>query len=342
MKLTFSAARALALVGLALSLSFTARAQPAPTTILFVGNSFFHGMYPTVLHFNAANVKDENFGLPKESPRYEGAASESESWGGIPGIFKQLTDEAGLAYEVHLEAVSGQTLEYHYANALPLLQQPRWNTVVLQEYSTRPLPTRRTGNPAAFREYATRLEQAVHAANPAAKLYLYQTWARADLHYPPNSPYAGQPIDSMTLDLHTAYYGLRQQNPRFTGVAPAGDAWLRAVQAGVAQRNPYTPEPGKMDLWGVDHYHPSNWGAYLSALVLFGEITSRDPRAFGGTEQAAAALGIAPADAVSLQRIAFEQVQAARPAAFAGKPAGQRPAHRKLKRKAKRSKAAAP
>jgi hypothetical protein len=38
----------------------------------------------------------------------------------------------------------------------------------------------------------------------------------------------------------------------------------------------------------------------------------------GGPEQAAAALGIAPADAVNLQRVAAEQVLAARPAAFAG------------------------
>ena len=74
-------------------------------------------------------------------------------------------------------------------------------------------------------------------------------------------------------------------------------------------RNPYQPESGKVDLWAIDHYHPSQWGAYLNACVLFGEITGRDPRRFGGQEQAAAALGIAPEQAIALQRVAYEQLQ---------------------------------
>jgi hypothetical protein len=95
-------------------------------------------------------------------------------------------------------------------------------------------------------------------------------------------------------------------------VAPAGDAWLRAVQQGVAMPNPYTPDADKVDLWGRDHYHPSTYGAYLNACVLLAEITGYDPRKLGGTEQAAAALSITPPVAVKLQRLAYEQVQAAK------------------------------
>ena len=106
------------------------------------------------------------------------------------------------------------------------------------------------------------------------------------------------------------------------------------MQTGLAQRNPYAPEPGKFDLWAEDHYHPSNWGAYLTACVLFGEITGHDPRALGGTEQAAAALGISPAEAVALQRVAAEQIQAARPNAFDKPPMRPgKPALRKSKLK---------
>jgi len=327
----------LAALGLALTQPSPSLAQSkaAPNTILFIGNSFFHGKYPPVLNYDTAHVKDENFGLPKDSPRFENHPEEPGPWGGIPGIFKKLTDEAGLSYEVHIEAISGKTLKFHYDNALSIIQQPRWNTVVLQENSAYALPARRTGHPEVFREYAAKLEQAVHTANPAARLYLYQTWARADMHYTPKGAYTGLPVDSMTQDLHAAYYGVLRQDPKFTGVAPAGDAWLHAIQTGVAMRNPYTPESGKINLWGPDYYHPSKWGCYLNACVLFGEITGRDPRTLGAKEQAAADLGIAPADAVSLQRIAYEQVRSARPTAFSSQQGGSKPASGKLKVKTK-------
>jgi len=309
------------------------RPQPgAPVPILFVGNSFTHGAYLPVQQYNAAAVTDENYGQPQGTP-LQGNPPESRPWGGIPGIFKKLADEAGLNYDVHSETLSGQTLKFHYDNALSIINQPRWQTVVLQEYSTGPLPARRGGKRAEFYDYATRLEQAVHQANPSARLYLYETWARADLTYPPDKPYSNQPVDSMTADLHAGYYGLAQANGHFAGVAPAGDAWLRAIQTGVAMPNPYAPTAGQLDLWIDDHYHPSPWGAYLNACVLLATITGHDPRALGPQEQAAADLGIAPPDAVALQRLAYEQVQAALPAEAI-------PRCGKLKTKHKRAKTA--
>ncbi|WP_460584503.1 DUF4886 domain-containing protein [Hymenobacter arcticus] len=288
-------------------------APPKPTVILFIGNSFFHGAFQPVLSYNNEAITDENFqpdGAGQRRRKYE---HEQRPWGGIPGIFKKLTDEAGLNYEVHLEAISGQTLKFHYDSALAVIQKPRWDKVIMHDYSTGPVPTRHSGQPARFFEYATKLEQAVHTANPKTQVYLYQTWARADLTYPAGQPYAGLPLDSMTADLHRAYYQEAAQDKRFAGVAPAGDAWLRAVRQGVADPNPYdAAEPGKVDLWGRDHYHPSIYGAYLNACVLLAEITGKDPRKLGRQEQAAAALGIAPEVAVQLQKVAYEQVKAAR------------------------------
>lgn len=300
-----------ALCGLSLPGWAQRPAAARPQTILFVGNSFFHGAFQPVLGYNAAAITDENLKPDRAGQRRRQYEHEDRPWGGIPGIFKKMTDEAGLSYEVHLEAISGQTLKFHYDSALAVIQQPKWDKVVLHDYSTGPVPTRHGGQPARFFEYATRLEQAVHTANPTAKIYLYQTWARADLTYPAGKGYSGLPLDSMTHDLHAAYYQEAARDGHFAGVAPVGDAWLRTVQQGVAMPNPYTPEANKVDLWGPDHYHPSIYGAYLNACVLLAEVAHYDPRKLGSTEQAAADLGIAPPVAVQLQRLAYEQVRAA-------------------------------
>ncbi len=280
----------------------------AQVRVLFVGNSFTHGYAEPVLKYNTANIRDENADLSPSSPRHE--SDGTGPWGGVPGIFKKFTDEAGLAYEVHLELINGSSLENHYNVALPVIQQSRWDKVVLQEQSTRPLPTERSGQPSLFFSYATQLEQKIHSANAQANVYLYQTWARADLTYPASQPYSGLAIEAMTTDLHDAYKQLLTQNSRFMAVAPIGDAWVRAIQAGVATRNPYTPTAGQLNLWATDRYHASKWGSYLAACVLFYQLTARDPRTLGGTEQAAAALDIRSADAVALQQIAYQQVRA--------------------------------
>ena len=298
------------LLGLAPTPPAAAQAAGKPTVILFVGNSFFHGAFEPVLSYNTAAVTDENF---KPSGPRRGREHADGPWGGIPGIFKKLTDEAGLNYEVHLEAVSGQTLQFHYDSVLAVIKQPKWDAVIMHDYSTGPVPARHGGQPARFFTYATKLEQAVHEANPAAKVYLYETWARADITYPAGKSYSSLPLDSMATDLHRAYYQEAAQDPGFVGVAPAGDAWLRAVRQGLADPNPYdAPEPGKVDLWGRDHYHPSIYGAYLNACVVLAEVTGKNPRRLGKKEAAAAALGIAPAVAVRLQKTAWEQVRAAR------------------------------
>jgi hypothetical protein len=292
----------------ALTLAHRPGPPDKPVTILFVGNSFLHGHFQPVQAYNAAAITDENF-RPGQRRGYEHGGT---PWGGIPGIFQKLTEEAGLRYEVHLDAISGQTLQFHYDSARAVIAQPKWDKVVLHDYSTGPVPARHGGQPARFATYATRLEQLVHTANPAAEVYLYQTWARADQTYPATGGYAGLPLDSMTSDLHAAYYRAAAQNGHMAGVAPVGDAWLRAIQAGVALRNPYAPEPSKLNLWGADNYHPSPAGAYLAACVLFGQITGKDPRKLGSEEQAAAALGLTPTEAKSLQNVAYHQLRAAR------------------------------
>ncbi|WP_216688110.1 hypothetical protein [Hymenobacter siberiensis] len=145
-----------------------------------------------------------------------------------------MADQAGRPYDVPIELVNGASLVYHYTNALVVVQPGPWDQVVLQESSTQPLLVARTGQPASFLTYATRLEQAVHTGSHAARVYLFQTWPRADMTYPAGQPYSGLPLDAMMRDLRRAYAYLAAQNSCFAAVAPVGDAWLRAIQADVA------------------------------------------------------------------------------------------------------------
>ena len=56
----------------------------------------------------------------------------------------------------------------------------------------------------------------------------------------------------LLLDLHNACLGLDASNPDFKAVAPVGDAFLGAVQRGMATRNMYASDAqtdGLIDLW---------------------------------------------------------------------------------------------
>lgn len=274
--------------------------QPPPTSgapqrILFVGNSFLHGHAPPVLHYNAARVTDLN----------------GTGYGGVPGIFRALADEAGLQVAVASELMSGQTLRAHLDHKREALTSQPWDVVVLQEHST--LGPRRPGEPAAFIAAVGALEAAVHAVNRSARVYLLQTWARADQVYQtPGGRWAGQPLEAMQADLRAAYATAAQQAACVAGVLPVGDAALRAVQEGVADRNPYDGiEPGQVNLWGPDSYHFGPWGSYLEALVIFGKLTGRDPQSLGAQSRAGRDLGLTPAQVEAAQRVAARELTGA-------------------------------
>ena len=65
-------------------------------------------------------------------------------------------------------------------------------------------------------------------------------------------------------------------------------------------QNPAISEP--------DRYHPSVYGAYLSALVLFQQVTGVDATSLGADESAAAAIGVPAGVAVQLQQLASQTV----------------------------------
>jgi hypothetical protein len=167
--------RHLYVLGAALGLSSAAMADPI--SILFVGNSYTFGRVDPVLSYNAANVHD----LTAAFNAVSSAGSnpwEPHPWGGVPGIFKEFTTEAGLNYDVSISARNAATLRGQFLNTANAAWDLRgnvaskvWNTVVLQEQSDAPLPAGRgkNANLATFNAYADKLENFIH--NGAAQTY---------------------------------------------------------------------------------------------------------------------------------------------------------------------------
>ncbi|HEX2011056.1 MAG TPA: PEP-CTERM sorting domain-containing protein [Roseateles sp.] len=159
--------------GLALSLllGLAGTAVRAETvSVLFVGNSYTFGRVDPVMSYNAANVSDLTAAMWAANPTGSNAF-EPHPWGGVAGIFKQFTVQAGLDYQVALSSRNAASLRGHFLNSNPagwdlrgnIASQP-WSKVVLQEQSDEPL-TKQAGlssNPAYFTTYADLIEDHVH------------------------------------------------------------------------------------------------------------------------------------------------------------------------------------
>ena len=126
-----------------------ASAGPAPISILFVGDSYTFGRVDPVMSYNAANVHDLTAGFDAIDPTGTNSF-EPHPWGGVPGIFKELTDEAGLNYDVSISARNAASLRGQFldtANAAWDLRgnvaSQQWGVVVLQDQSDVSLPAGR-------------------------------------------------------------------------------------------------------------------------------------------------------------------------------------------------------
>lgn len=171
-------------------------------------------------------------------------------------------------------------------------------------------------------------------ASPDTEVYLYQTWARPNLidgaFVTNTDPETGEvtrtdtvststffeSLEEMTAELAASYRtafdrGVGDGSPGFADIAPVGEAFLSAVQSGIATRDMWADDAeldGLIDLWYVDGLHASKYGSYLSALVLFGTLTGLDPASLGKGERAAFDLGIGEDRAWLLQQVASNQL----------------------------------
>jgi PEP-CTERM motif len=156
-----------------------------PITILFVGNSYTFGRVDPVQSYNAANVHDLTAGFNAINPTgtnsypigsTAGGWFEQHPWGGVPGVFKKMTDQAGLHYDVSLSTRNAASLRGQFLNTANTdwnlrgnvaLQQ--WDKVVLQEQSDAPLPLGHGKNAAqpVFQAYAKQFERFIHTGTVA-------------------------------------------------------------------------------------------------------------------------------------------------------------------------------
>ncbi len=275
----------------------------AATSVLFIGNSFLFGSGSAVRFYRANTVSDLN----------------GEGIGGVPALFKSFTQQTGLDYEVALETRGGSGLDFHLANKLDVIGKRGWDTVVMHGFSL--LDADKPRDPAKLVATSKQMADVLRAKNPGVALFLMATWARADHVYPAKGAWAGQPVDVMARDIRAAYdQAAAATKPK--AVIPVGEAWTRAIQTGVADGNPYDGiDAGKVNLWTYDSYHASTHGYYLEALVIFGSVTGRDPRALGDRECSAFELGLSRTEVKALQQVAFDQLASAGTVMAAASPA---------------------
>jgi hypothetical protein len=280
-------------VALAVAVVLASPLAQAATSVLFIGNSFTFGYGSALRYYRATSVRDLN----------------DEGQGGVPALFKSFTQQAGLDYDVSLETRGGTGIDWHVANKAAALRGRPWDIVVAHGYST--LDAQDPGNPAKLVKSVRQLAALLLAANSRVDLRLEATFPRADQVYPAGAPWRGKSVADMARDVRAGYALAAKASTAVHGVIPVGEAWIRAFDAGIADRNPYDGiDAGKLAFWTYDNYHASVAGYYLKGLVVFGALTGRDPRTLGGSECSGFELGLSVPQVKALQLVAFDQLAA--------------------------------
>ena len=166
----------------------------------------------------------------------------------LPGMLTALAASAEPARQVETGRVitNGMALKTHWTRgeARELIRKGRWDFVVLQEQSTRPLK-----NPRLMHQYVRLFNDDIAAAG--ARTALYMTWARRDS------------FDRQD-ELAEAYASIG--NDLGTVVVPVGLAWKLAL----------ADDPALV-LHDRDGSHPNAAGSYLAACVFYAALFGESP-----------------------------------------------------------------
>ncbi|MFW6067170.1 MAG: hypothetical protein ACOC97_02450 [Myxococcota bacterium] len=225
---------------------------------------------------------------------------------GLPEVLERVAGSVAGGPEVRADITfrAGVGLRTHWArgHARRMIRRGDYTHVVLQGHSRAVFD-----GPEELIRYARRFGREIEEAG--ATPVLMATWAR----HPSSSLYALGEDARTPIEMQTRIDALYARAAAEAGaaVAPVGDAWLVSVA-----RWPH------LRLHRPDASHPTHRGTYLTASVLYGVLTGRDPREIG--------YGIPGADPTvltRLQAVAAEAVRAHaaledRPVAEAG-PAGE-------------------
>jgi hypothetical protein len=183
----------------------------------------------------------------------------------LPGIFRRIVASTGRgAPHVASHAPGGRPLAAQAKDpaCTRLIAAGGWDVVVLQGQSQE----------AAFAEVSPEiraeflvggrdLARLVRDASPAARIVLFQTWARHPGFWRQSAgvPAVGRDAADM-LARTRKWYSVLAEAERCE-VAPVGEAWLACGT-----------EADPVPLHSADHSHPQYAGSYLAAVVLYGTI----------------------------------------------------------------------
>ena len=197
----------------------------------------------------------------------------------LPGTLAALARSAGDTIRVRSVAEPNFAVidhAYGASNALAVIQQESWHFVILQQGPT----SQQLGRDTLI--LATQLlDPYIRAAG--AKSAQYMTWP------PSGSKHLFDAVRTSSQLAAEAVGGV---------FMPAGEAWRAA----------WAIDP-QLPLYGPDGFHPSELGTYLVALVIYEEITGRDPQQLPGSAVVAGhTLSVSQTTVRTLQRVAHETV----------------------------------
>ena len=213
----------------------------------------------------------------------------------LPSVLVNLSQDASHLMMVESNTPGGYTFDQHSQNATSLekIRKGIWDYVVLQEQSQMPsIDYYRYSN---MYPAAERLRDTIRKYNPCAEIILYMTWGRRDGGQQCENYGDGlycsadfRDFDHMQDTMTSSYYELTQRLK--CNCAPAGEAWRTAIHQ------------TEINLFSTDGSHPSTYGTYLTACVLFGSIWEESPVGLN------TAFAISEEDAQTLQEIADQTV----------------------------------
>jgi hypothetical protein len=134
----------------------------------------------------------------------------------------------------------------HWKDSLTktLFDQHKWNTVVLQEFSSGPVREEKE-----FKSYAKKWAAKIRKHNPRAKIYLYATWGY-------------KKSKGMTDSLYQSY--LKIGKSIHAEVIPVGLLWKSLEN--------------KINLYDGDGAHPNRKGTFVNSCLFYEVMSKRDVR----------------------------------------------------------------
>ncbi|MCG8586844.1 MAG: hypothetical protein MI757_19240 [Pirellulales bacterium] len=192
----------------------------------------------------------------------------------IPDLVVRIA-RASKVREISQRSVTGggMTLEAHWKDgrAVERIKNGKWDVVILQEQSMRPVV-----DPSGMNKYGRMLDAEIGKAD--AKTMFFLTWAR-------------QKRPEMQDKLNESYGSLAEELE--ASVAPVGQAWRAALAA--------RPE---LKLHARDGSHASPHGAYLAACVFYSALTGKSAEGSPVLIQ-----GVNKSDVAFLQKTAWKAVE---------------------------------